>query len=88
MFALYDLKFQSCLKETRLQKELNSLFVEKISSTPFHDPLKANTLRDKELKCDISKVFNAPRELAERIDEDRISHVKHNSQERNALGDS
>ena len=36
----------------------------------------------------MSKVIDAARELAERLDEDRISHVKPNLRERNAGGGS
>lgn len=88
MSALSDNNLESCLKETRLQKELVSLFVSKISPTPLHDPLEADVSRDKELKYDLSKVIDAARELAERLDEDRIPHVKPTSRERNAGGGS
>lgn len=52
MSALSDQNLESCLKESRLQKELVTLYISKIAPAALHDPLEADSTRDKELKYD------------------------------------
>lgn len=65
-----------------------SLFVSKISPQSLRDRLDADVFREKKFKFDLSEVIDAAKNLAERLDEDRIPHNKPNSRERSSGGDS